>query len=120
MVEVGVVTLDPSGTVQERWHTLVNPGRDLGAQAIHGISGAEVMDAPYFHQIIPELTSYLRNLVDQHAHRASGRDNNRRVVVGINAILSHSLLRNRALVCGVELSSSTKPWRDSRNLVKLA
>ena len=83
MVEVGVVTLDPSGTVQERWHTLVNPGRDLGAQAIHGISGAEVMDAPYFHQIIPELTSCLRNRVDQHAHRASGRDNNRRVVVGI-------------------------------------
>ena len=41
------------------------------------------MDAPYFHQIIPELTSYLRNRVDQHAHRASGRDNNRRVVVGI-------------------------------------
>ncbi|HEY0890271.1 MAG TPA: exonuclease domain-containing protein [Nocardioides sp.] len=55
VVEVGVVYVDPDGTVGERWGTLINPGRDMGATHVHGIRASDVHRAPTFAQIIPHL-----------------------------------------------------------------
>src|SRR5690606_4867295 len=60
VVEVAVVHLDSRGTVEDRWCTLVNPGRDLGARHIHGIRTADVLDAPTFGEIAGRLARLLR------------------------------------------------------------
>lgn len=69
-IEVAIVHSDPDGTITGRWDTLLNPGRDLGRQDIHRISAAEILGAPTFADIAPELIDYLdgRVLV---AHNAS-------------------------------------------------
>ncbi|SDZ16044.1 exonuclease domain-containing protein [Herbiconiux ginsengi] len=69
-IEVAVVHSDPDGTITGRWDTLLNPGRDLGRQDIHRISAAEILRAPTFSDIAPELIELLdgRVLV---AHNAS-------------------------------------------------
>ncbi|PQZ94563.1 DNA polymerase III subunit epsilon [Arthrobacter sp. MYb227] len=55
IAEIAVVTLDRSGTVLDRWETLVNPERDLGKQSIHGIRAKDILDAPRFVDIADEL-----------------------------------------------------------------
>lgn len=59
VVEVAVVHVDATGTVVDEWCTLVNPGRDLGPQHIHGIQTADVLDAPRFDQIAGHLARLL-------------------------------------------------------------
>lgn len=63
IVEIAVVTLDASGKIIDRWETLVNPQRDLGPQSIHGIRAAQILDAPTFTQVAPDLTERLRGNV---------------------------------------------------------
>lgn len=63
IVEVGVVLLDPRGTVTGEWSTLVNPGRDLGPQRVHGITAADVRHAPTFQEIAGILAGLLRGRV---------------------------------------------------------
>src|SRR3954469_12819977 len=59
IIEVAVVHVDPSGEVTGEWATLVNPRRDLGPAAIHGIRAADVRKAPPFATIAPTLASLL-------------------------------------------------------------
>lgn len=69
VVEVAVVTIAPDGQRSE-WSTLINPGRDLGPQAIHGIRGIDLIEAPTFGEIVGDLMA----LLDQRAivaHNAS-------------------------------------------------
>jgi DNA polymerase III epsilon subunit-like protein len=40
MIEVAIVHVTPDGEIEGHWDTLVNPGRDLGKQAIHHIGPA--------------------------------------------------------------------------------
>ncbi|MBF4635148.1 DNA polymerase III subunit epsilon [Agreia pratensis] len=70
VVEVAVVHVNDAGRVTGQWETLVNPQRDLGAQHIHGIRSADILDAPTFAAIAPHLVDLLggRVLV---AHSAS-------------------------------------------------
>jgi DNA polymerase III epsilon subunit-like protein len=70
VVEVAVVHVDDVGRVTGQWETLVNPQRDLGAQHIHGIRSADILEAPTFAAIAPHLVDLLggRVLV---AHNAS-------------------------------------------------
>lgn len=63
VVEVAVVHTDSSGTVTGSWETLVNPGRDLGRQDIHGIAAAQILNAPTFEQIAPRLVELLSGRV---------------------------------------------------------
>lgn len=63
VVEVAVVHVSPHGTITGSWETLLNPGRDLGPQHIHGIRAAEIMHAPTFEQIVGELAALLRGRV---------------------------------------------------------
>jgi DNA polymerase III subunit epsilon len=51
VVEVAVVRLDAYGRVVDEWCSLVNPGRDMGPQEIHGISAAEARRAPLFADV---------------------------------------------------------------------
>jgi DNA polymerase-3 subunit epsilon len=63
VIEMAVVQLDAVGAVVREWCTLVNPGRDLGPQHIHGIRAAEVLDAPTFPQIAGHLGHLLAGRV---------------------------------------------------------
>ncbi|WP_435737354.1 exonuclease domain-containing protein [Cellulosimicrobium sp. PMB13] len=70
VAEVAVVLVDDAGQVEDEWCTLVNPGRDLGPQHVHGIAAADVALAPAFDRVAPALLRLLdgRVLV---AHNAS-------------------------------------------------
>lgn len=63
IVEVAVVHVSPRGAITGAWETLINPGRDLGPQRIHGIRAAEILRAPTFEQIAGELAALLRGRV---------------------------------------------------------
>ncbi|MGP9651712.1 exonuclease domain-containing protein [Glutamicibacter sp. AOP38-B1-38] len=55
IAEIAVLRMDRQGQIVDRWETLVNPGRDLGKQSIHGIQARDVLQAPSFEQIADEL-----------------------------------------------------------------
>ncbi|WP_251858277.1 exonuclease domain-containing protein [Herbiconiux sp. L3-i23] len=63
IIEVAVVHTDRLGNVTGVYETLVNPGRDLGRQDIHGITAAEIQRAPAFEQIAPRLVELLSGRV---------------------------------------------------------
>ncbi|ASO21981.1 DNA polymerase-3 subunit epsilon [Actinoalloteichus hoggarensis] len=63
VVEIGVVQLDADGTVVDEWCTLINPERDLGPQHVHGITSAEVRQAPVFADIAGDLAERLAGRV---------------------------------------------------------
>ncbi|MFJ2034071.1 exonuclease domain-containing protein [Streptosporangium sp. NPDC087985] len=63
IVEIGIVHLDPAGQITGEWSTLVNPGRDLGPQHVHGINAADVRHAPTFNGIAATLTTLLHGRV---------------------------------------------------------
>lgn len=70
VVEVGVVLTDTEGNTEEEWTTLVNPRRDIGAVHIHGITGADLLDAPEF----PDIADHLLSLISGRtvvAHNAT-------------------------------------------------
>lgn len=55
IVEVAVVHTDEYGTITGEWETLVNPQRHVGAEHIHGIRAADLIDAPTFTDIADDL-----------------------------------------------------------------
>lgn len=59
IVEVAVVHVSPDGEPERSWSTLLNPGRDLGPQRIHGIAAADVLRAPTFDRIAGTLADLL-------------------------------------------------------------
>lgn len=63
VIEVAVVHVSPDGLITGRWETLVNPGRDLGRQDIHGISAREILAAPAFADIVADLVELLSGRV---------------------------------------------------------
>ena len=63
IVEVAVVVLDPAGHVVEDWSTLVNPLRDVGPSSLHGLRPRDLVDAPTFVDIAPELAAHLAGRV---------------------------------------------------------
>jgi DNA polymerase III subunit epsilon len=70
VIEIAVVHVDPSGEITGQWDTLVNPARDLGPQHIHRIKAADVLDAPTFADIAPDLIRLISGRV-LVAHNAS-------------------------------------------------
>jgi len=70
IVEIALVQTDRFGTPLSTWETLVNPLRDLGPQHIHGIRAIDLVDAPTFDQIVPDVVERIggRAIV---AHNAS-------------------------------------------------
>lgn len=69
IIEIGVVRLTDSGLVEDEWHTLVNPGRDVGPTPIHGITARDVLGAPAFPEIAGHVVATLsgRTMVAHNA-----------------------------------------------------
>jgi DNA polymerase-3 subunit epsilon len=63
IAELAVLHLDSDGTATGEWSTLLNPQRDLGPQAIHGIRAADVRRAPTFDQIADQIADLLAGRV---------------------------------------------------------
>lgn len=63
IVEAAVLRYAPDGALKQRWVTLVNPGRDMGATHVHGIAAADVADAPRFSDIVGDVCALLCDAV---------------------------------------------------------
>lgn len=63
IAEVAVVHVDPTGVVTDQWSTLINPERDLGPQAIHGIRACDAREAPRFAEAAGALVERVRGRV---------------------------------------------------------
>jgi len=70
VIEIAVVHVDPMGAATARWETLLNPGRDLGPQRVHGIRAADVLGAPGFADVAAELVGLLDGRVPVAHHAA--------------------------------------------------
>ncbi|MFI2365162.1 exonuclease domain-containing protein [Promicromonospora sp. NPDC019610] len=60
IAEIAIVQVDSDGQIEDTWTTLVNPGRDLGPQQIHGISASDTRHAPTFNDIAGLVAELLR------------------------------------------------------------
>ncbi len=63
IVEIAIVHTDEYGTITGEWETLVNPQRHVGAQHIHGIRAADLIDAPAFADIADDMVDLLSGRV---------------------------------------------------------
>ena len=63
VVEVSVIRVDPGREPRLVFDTLVNPHRCVAATEIHGITDADVADAPSFQNIAGELLDSLNGCV---------------------------------------------------------
>ncbi|MFT3873666.1 MAG: exonuclease domain-containing protein [Nocardioides sp.] len=59
ILEIAVVTTDPWGRVLGEWSTRTNPDGPVGASHIHGITEADVAQAPVFRDVIAALIQQL-------------------------------------------------------------
>ena len=55
VLEIALVTADPTGRVLDEWSTRLNPQGPVGATHIHGITDADVAHAPLFTDVLDEL-----------------------------------------------------------------
>ncbi|MBL9088797.1 MAG: hypothetical protein JNM10_16785 [Planctomycetia bacterium] len=63
ILEVAVVVARADGRVEDEFVTLVNPGRDVGPTSIHGITAADVVDAPPFVAVAGDVLDRLRGAI---------------------------------------------------------
>ncbi len=63
VIEIAVVQTDENGTITGEWETLVNPQRHVGAEHVHGIRAADLIDAPTFADIADDLVDLLAGRV---------------------------------------------------------
>ncbi|HEX5114197.1 MAG TPA: exonuclease domain-containing protein [Pseudonocardiaceae bacterium] len=59
IAEIAVVQVDWEGRITDEWSTLVNPDRDLGPQAIHGIRAEDARRAPRFDRLAGDILDRL-------------------------------------------------------------
>ncbi|MCF6526303.1 DEDDh family exonuclease [Streptomyces sp. JJ36] len=76
IVSAAVYRLDARGDVEDHWYSPVNPQRDPGPTWIHGLTSAELADAPLFPEVAGEF-----------AERLAGR-----VLVAHNALFDWSMI----------------------------
>jgi len=55
VIEIGIVRLDEDLEIVEEWETLINPGRDISASGVHGITASDLRDAPTFAELIGDI-----------------------------------------------------------------
>jgi DNA polymerase-3 subunit epsilon len=63
VVELAVLRLGPDGALEDEYATLLNPGRDVGATHVHGVTGADVRDAPSFAEVVGDVAIRLHGAV---------------------------------------------------------
>jgi DNA polymerase III subunit epsilon len=59
MIEVAVVRMAANGTIEDEYVTLLNPQRDIGATQVHGLTAADVCQAPTFAEIVEDVATRL-------------------------------------------------------------
>lgn len=66
IIEIGAIRFDASGREHGRFESLVQPGRAVspGAQAVHGISDAELAGAPPAEVVLSELLQWVGEPAD--------------------------------------------------------
>jgi DNA polymerase III epsilon subunit-like protein len=63
IVEIAIARVDARGGIHDEYATLVDPGRDVGAVFVHGISNSEVRGAPTFADIAGEILDLMDGAV---------------------------------------------------------
>ena len=63
IVELGALVVNEQGVVVDKFESLVNPQRDLGATWVHKITSEMVKDAPLFGEIAGSLAHLLQGRV---------------------------------------------------------
>lgn len=86
IIEIAVVRLRPDLSIEDQWSTLVNPQRDIGSTALHGIQAGDVLHAPTFAEVAADA--------GQRLHGA--------VVVGHHLRFDISFLDEEYQRCGVD------------------
>lgn len=105
VIEIAVVHADDSGEITGHWETLLNPGRDLGAQRVHGIKSAEILDAPTIDEIAGDVVALLDGRVPV-AHNASFDS---RFVTSELARAGITLDPNAEFLCTMQLARTLLP-----------
>lgn len=62
VIELAVVRVDSSGRVVDEWATRFNPEGPVGATHIHGITDADVAQAPLFRDVAPLIAPQIAGL----------------------------------------------------------
>ncbi|MBU0490839.1 MAG: UvrD-helicase domain-containing protein [Chloroflexi bacterium] len=83
IIEIGALTVDRGETVGQPFHTLVRPVQRIPAAAskIHGLTDADVRDAPPIESVLPAFLRYMGDVT----------------LVGHNAVRFDNVFLNRAL-----------------------
>jgi ATP-dependent Lhr-like helicase len=63
VVEIAVVRCRADGSVEDFWHTLLDPSRDVGPTRVHGLSMVDVIGAPSFTDVAGEVAARLEGRV---------------------------------------------------------
>ncbi|GAA4933085.1 ATP-dependent Lhr-like helicase [Actinomycetospora succinea] len=63
VVEIAIVACRPDGSVEDFWHTLLDPGRDVGPTWIHGLDMTDVVGAPSFADVAGDVAVRLEGRV---------------------------------------------------------
>lgn len=63
IVDLAVLITDDRAGIKDRWSTLVNPERPIGATHIHGLTDDDVSHAPFFSNLIPHLIRFIRGKI---------------------------------------------------------
>ncbi len=63
VVEIGLLLVNDAWDILDSYETLVNPEGPVGATWIHGITSDMVIDAPFFHEVLGDVISFLRGSV---------------------------------------------------------
>jgi DNA polymerase-3 subunit epsilon len=71
VIEIAAIRIDPDGSISREFVSLVNPERDVSQSRIHGITATDVVDAPKFSELIPNLVEYLDGTVSIAGHNVS-------------------------------------------------
>jgi len=63
IIEIGCVELVNRRLTGREFHRFLNPDRDIdeGAEAVHGISRADLETAPRFHEVVDEFLEFVRD-----------------------------------------------------------
>lgn len=71
VIEIALVTIEPDGSLGQEFVSLVNPERDVGPCRIHGITATDVIDAPKFSELIPNLIEHMSGTVSIAGHNVN-------------------------------------------------
>ena len=63
VVEIATVRMRGDGTVLAEWSTLIDPGRDIGAGHVHGVTATDVVGAPSFADVVGDILHYVSDAV---------------------------------------------------------